>query len=385
MYQNIKAIIPAVASWVRVSAAHESRASFLKFWDTSRRLALLSSRFPPKPRASELPQQLASNLLRLDHHRSVALGWTWEKPDKERVDALFGSLQLGRCLMMLNLPTNSPPVSFDGSVLSEQAAVQAGFINGTEKWYGTPYLATGISLEQLQAIDGAAAYLDSNWKLPAGNRFIPEDVSLVSGKTDLQPYLLHSAQLSGSSPSKSQVWHALDTSFGSPKQVCLTQNDTRTCAFHQSLFVCLALDNLTCVQYTHLETFCSSPPAASALSHVTAAVMSKLITNNLLPQVRVFVFPSLLSTALPTPFTLSFTTLDSLDCPSAFRPLSLDGGSPSAAGRPCPCRSSPPSFPLSMSSLTPAPLRCTSLGMIPSFVPCRLVVFVGPITCNIPI
>jgi hypothetical protein len=361
---------------VRVSAARESRASFFKFWDTSRRLALLSSRFPSKPRASELPQQLASNLLRLDHHRSVALGWTWEKPDEDRVNALFSSLKLGRCLMMLNLPTNSPPVSFDGSLLSEQAAVQAGFINGTEKWYGTPYLATGISLEQLQAIDGAAAHLDSHWKLPAGNRFIPEDVSLVSGKTDVEPNLSHSAQLSGSSSSKSQVWHALDTSFGSPKQVCLTQSDTRTRTFHQSSFVLLLT---TSVQYTHLETFCSSPPSASALSHVTAAVMSKLIANNLLPQVRVFVFPSRALRSSPNPDALSFMTLALLDCLSAFRPLSLDGGSPSAAGPPCHCRSSPPSFPLSTSSLTPAPRRCTSLDMIPSYVPCRFVVFVGTI------
>jgi secreted Zn-dependent insulinase-like peptidase len=166
-----------------------------------------------------LPQQLASNLLRLEHHRSVSLGWTWQTPDNDRINALFGSLQLSRCLMMLNLPLNSLPVTFDGSELSEQAAVEAGFINGTEKWYGTPYLATGISLEQLQSIDAAAAHLDTHWKLPAKNRFIPQDVSLVSGNTDVQPYILLSSQLSGPNPANSQVWHALDNSFGSPKQV----------------------------------------------------------------------------------------------------------------------------------------------------------------------
>jgi len=70
----------------------------------------------------------------------------------------------------------------------------------------------------------------------------------------LKPSLVQSADTSGANPSKSQVWHALDNSFGSPKQ------------------------------YSHLETFCSSPPASSALAYVTAAVMSKLIANNLLPQ-----------------------------------------------------------------------------------------------------
>lgn len=333
-----------MASWVRVSAAHESRASFLKFWDTSRRLALLSSRFPSKPRASELPQQLASNLLRLDHHHAVALGWTWEVPDNDRVNALFDSLKLGRCLMMLNLPTDSPPVSFDGSVLSEQAAVQAGFINGTEKWYGTPYLATGIPLEQLQAIDGAAPHLDGHWKLPAGNRFIPEDVSLVSGATDLEPHLLHSAQLSGSNPMQGHVWHALDNSFGSPKQVCLTLSDTRTCTLHQSSSVLLLTPSVCSTR-----TWKRSAPLPQL--HQRCPMSRLLSCRNLLPTIccprcEYSCFPLLLPTLLPTPFTLSFTTLASLHCPSACRPLSLGGASPSAAGPPCPSLSSPPSFPL---------------------------------------
>jgi secreted Zn-dependent insulinase-like peptidase len=122
--------------------------------------------------------------------------------------------------MMLTLPTNSPPVSFDGSVLSDNSALPAGYFNGTERWYGTSYLATGISLEQLRSIDDAGAHMDSRWKLPGENHFIPDDVSLVTGNTDVKPALIHSADTSGAKPSTSQVWHALDNSFGSPKQVC---------------------------------------------------------------------------------------------------------------------------------------------------------------------
>ncbi len=145
--------------------------------------------------------------------------WTWLQPDGDRLGAFLSSLQLGRCLMILTLPSSSSPVSFDGSVLSEHAALPVGFINGTEPWYGTPYLATGISLEQLRSIDEAGAHMDSRWKLPGDNRFIPEDVSLVTGNTDLKPHLVHSTDSLGRNPSKSQVWHALDNSFGSPKQV----------------------------------------------------------------------------------------------------------------------------------------------------------------------
>jgi secreted Zn-dependent insulinase-like peptidase len=219
--QNVKAILPAVASWLRVAAAPASRASFLKFWDTSRRLALLSSSFPSIPRASELPQQLASNLLRLAHHDAVSLQWTWQMPDSDRVDSLFGSLQLGRCLMMLILPTNSHPVSFDGSVLTEQAALPEGWFNRTELWYGTPHLVTGVTPQQLQSLDTAGAHLDNQWTLPAGNRFAPEDMSLVSGDSDLTPSLVQSADTTGANPAKSQVWHARDNSFGSPKQVII--------------------------------------------------------------------------------------------------------------------------------------------------------------------
>jgi secreted Zn-dependent insulinase-like peptidase len=190
----------------------------LNFWDTARRLALLSSNFPSKPRASELPQQLASNLLRLGHRHSVSLQWTWQTPASDRLEEVFRTIRFGRCLMMLNLQTNSPPVNFDGSVISDQGALPAGFINGTERWYGTPYLATGISVEQLISIENSAAHMDNVWKLPGNNRFLPDDVMLVSG-SDSKPSLVHSAEKSGAFPSRSQVWHALDNSFGSPKQV----------------------------------------------------------------------------------------------------------------------------------------------------------------------
>lgn len=255
----------------------------MQFWDTARRLALLSSDFPSIPSASELPQQLASDLLRLGHHESVSLQWSWQQPDSDRLDALLSSLQLGRCLMMLTLPSDNPPVNFDGS------ALPAGFINGTERWYGTPYLAAGVSLEQLRSIDDAGAHMDSRWKLPGGNRFIPEDVSLVAGSTDANPHLVHSADHSGGSSAKSQVWHALDNSFGSPKQVksylFLSCWPECSCKLHQTCEMLFFILKFT-LQYSHVETFCSAPPAASALASVTASVMSKLIANNLLPQVR---------------------------------------------------------------------------------------------------
>ena len=229
--QNIKAILPAVASWLRVAVAPSSRASFLKFWDTSRRLALLSSNFPSIPRASELPQHLASYLLRLGHHDVVSLQWTWQMPKSDGLDALFSSLQLGRCLMILTLPTNFPPVRFDGSVLKEEDTLPSEWINGTERWYGTPYLATGVTPQELQLLDDAGAQMDSLWTLPGGNRFTPEDVSLVTGESDLKPSLVQSDDTSGANPSKSQVWHALDNSFGSPKQVSIffTSSHTRAC------------------------------------------------------------------------------------------------------------------------------------------------------------
>jgi len=282
-FQNIKAILPAVASWVRVAVAPASRATLLKFWDTIRRLTLLSSNFPSIPRASELPQKLASDLLRFGHQQSVSMPWTWLQPDGDRLGEFLSSLQLGRCLMILSLPSSNPPVSFDGSVLSEHAALPAGFINGTEQWYGTPYLATGISLEQLQSIDEAGAHMDNRWKLPGDNRFIPEDISLVTGNTDLKPHLVHSADTLGRNPSKLQVWHALENSFGSPKQVYfILPAHPKIASITQVSFFVLK----SSLQYSHLETFCSSPPADSALTYVTAFAMSKLIANNLLPQVR---------------------------------------------------------------------------------------------------
>jgi secreted Zn-dependent insulinase-like peptidase len=255
-FQNIQSILPAVASWVRVAISPASRFTFLKFWDTIRRLALLSSNFPSIPRASELPQQLASGLLRLGHHQTVSLDWTWKQPDSGRLETILSSVQLGRCLMMLTLPTNSPPVSFDGSVLSENSALPAGYINGTERWYGTTFLATGISLEQLRSIDDAGAHMDSRWKLPGENHFIPDDVSLVTGNTDVKPALIHSADTSGAKPSTSQVWHALDNSFGSPKQVCfiffilttmqlqISFRDAKSIHGPQNLVAVLALGNV---------------------------------------------------------------------------------------------------------------------------------------------
>ncbi len=121
--------------------------------------------------------------------------------------------------MILNLPANQPPVNVDGSLLSDQGELPIGIVNSTERWYGTPYLATGVSLEQLKSLDNAAIDMDGVWKLPGSNRFIPDDVTLVSGSSDVKPSLVHSAKTSGTNPSRSQVWHALDNSFGSPKQV----------------------------------------------------------------------------------------------------------------------------------------------------------------------
>ena len=145
--------------------------------------------------------------------------WTWHKPARERLEAVFSSLHFSRCLMILNLPTSEPPINVDGSVLSDQKALPAGFINSTERWYGTPYLANGISVEQLKSLDNAAVDMDGIWKLPGSNRFIPDDIALVPGNTNLKPSLVHSAETSGANPSRSQVWHALDNSFDSPKQV----------------------------------------------------------------------------------------------------------------------------------------------------------------------
>lgn len=187
--------------------------------------------------------------------------------------------------MILNLPTSEPPINVDGSVLSDQKALPAGFINSTERWYGTPYLANGISVEQLKSLDNAAVDMDGIWKLPGSNRFIPDDIALVSGNTNLKPSLVHSAETSGANPSRSQVWHALDNSFDSPKQVYFLKFCYPTAHLWLLLVFSITIHSVISSQYTHLETFCPSPPAASALAQVTAAVLSKLITNNLLPQV----------------------------------------------------------------------------------------------------
>ena len=58
-----------------------------------------------------------------------------------------------------------------------------------------------------------------------------------------------------------------------------------SCTLHQTCKMLFFILKFT-LQYSHVETFCSAPPAASALASVTASVMSKLIANNLLPQVR---------------------------------------------------------------------------------------------------
>jgi secreted Zn-dependent insulinase-like peptidase len=112
---------------------------------------------------------------------------------------------------------NESPLSFDGTLLSQKRNLEV--INGTERWYGTPYLATGISHEELRSLSDAGARMDSDWKFPGDNPFIPQDISLVGGDSDLNPSLVLSLSASSANPSESQVWHAADTSFGSPKQV----------------------------------------------------------------------------------------------------------------------------------------------------------------------
>jgi hypothetical protein len=136
-------------------------------------------------------------------------------------------------------------------------------------------------------------------------------------------------------------------------------------------------------QYSHLETFCSSPPASSALAYVTAAVMSKLIANNLLPQVRIFrsrtPFIDLSTSSLLVIIARSSTTLVSLDCPLVSRPRSLDGNLVLEAGHLCPCLCFPRSSLLSMCLLTPVPPPPISLEMIQLFVLCRCVCCLGPL------
>ena len=133
---------------------------------------------------------LASRLHRVDPADVVVAPWLYETFEPAIYKELLGNLSPDRVLVSLLAPFEDTK----------------GW-NKT-KYYDTPYRISDIDRETIDA-NGAADQLTKKLALPDRNSFIPEDLSLVTGKDMKAPSQLGNGPVT--------LWYARDTRFGAPR------------------------------------------------------------------------------------------------------------------------------------------------------------------------
>jgi len=114
------------------------------------------------------------------------------------------------------------------------------------RWYEAPYSYNKISPEQIETF--VLTSIRPDFKLPASNDFIPEDIEIISREVMPSPERLEE------SPGFT-LWHYYDTSFGTPKSNIYVNlrspiaNDTAKHAVLTSLYTSMVQDELN--EYTY--------------------------------------------------------------------------------------------------------------------------------------
>jgi secreted Zn-dependent insulinase-like peptidase len=160
------------------------------YFEEQQQLNDLNLRFRERNKPIHEVSTLASRLHRVDPADVVVAPWLYETFEPAVYREILEHLSADRVLVSLLAP-----------------------FEDTEGWdrtqyYDTPYRITDIDPNAINA-GGAVAELEAKLAVPGENPFVPEDLSLVSGKNMEAPSRLGDGPLT--------LWYAQDTQFGAPR------------------------------------------------------------------------------------------------------------------------------------------------------------------------